>query len=217
MPQIEHAGVQLRSRDDWHRYFRPFPEMPRHVHVHVCAAGSTWEREHLLFRDYLRSSPQARELYAFAKRRAAALGPTTALPTPMPRQAASSSFSRRPNGGPQMGAKPFRSPSCSGSIREPILIRVAPRANGLRHPSPGWTTCQGITAWEPLPVRCSLPLRDPAAGHRHRRPATVAVPGHRRPPSVAALGGSRGGDLFGGLVQRQGSRWSAPTARRAGG
>jgi GrpB-like predicted nucleotidyltransferase (UPF0157 family) len=41
------------------------------VHVHVCQKGSKWERVHLLFRDYLRFSPDAREAYAVAKREAA--------------------------------------------------------------------------------------------------------------------------------------------------
>lgn len=72
VPPVEHAGVQLRSRDHLHRYFRPFPGKPRDVHVHVCAAGSAWERDHLLFRDYLRTHPRARDDYATAKRRVAA-------------------------------------------------------------------------------------------------------------------------------------------------
>jgi GrpB-like predicted nucleotidyltransferase (UPF0157 family) len=38
------------------------------VHVHVCTAGGTWEREHLLFRDYVRAHPAARDAYAQAKR-----------------------------------------------------------------------------------------------------------------------------------------------------
>jgi GrpB-like predicted nucleotidyltransferase (UPF0157 family) len=71
VPHLESLGVQLRSRDDLHRYFRPFADRPRHVHVHVCPAGSVWEREHLLFRDYLRATPAAREVYAVAKREAA--------------------------------------------------------------------------------------------------------------------------------------------------
>lgn len=71
VPQLERAGVQLRSRDDWHRYFRPFPGQPRAVHVHVCAEGSAWEREHLLLRDYLRTDPEARAAYAAVKRDAA--------------------------------------------------------------------------------------------------------------------------------------------------
>jgi len=71
VPRLERLGVQLRSRDDLHRFFRPFADRPRHVHVHVCPAGSVWEREHLLFRDYLRATPAAREHYAAAKREAA--------------------------------------------------------------------------------------------------------------------------------------------------
>jgi GrpB-like predicted nucleotidyltransferase (UPF0157 family) len=70
VPKLERLGVQLRSRDDLHRYFRPFAERPRDVHVHVCQAGSEWEREHLLFRDYLRAHPAARVVYADAKREA---------------------------------------------------------------------------------------------------------------------------------------------------
>ena len=71
--QLEGAGLQLRSRDDWHRYFRPFPGRPRVVHVHVCPTGSQWERAHLLFRDYLRTHPEACDAYAAAKRKAASL------------------------------------------------------------------------------------------------------------------------------------------------
>jgi GrpB-like predicted nucleotidyltransferase (UPF0157 family) len=70
VPKLERLGVQLRSRDDLHRYFRPFADRPRDVHIHVCPAGSVWEREHLLFRDYLRATPAAREVYTEAKREA---------------------------------------------------------------------------------------------------------------------------------------------------
>ena len=71
VPQLESAGLQLRSRDSEHRYFRPFPDRPRDVHVHVCRTGSSWEREHLLFRDYLRTRPDACAAYAAMKRDAA--------------------------------------------------------------------------------------------------------------------------------------------------
>jgi GrpB-like predicted nucleotidyltransferase (UPF0157 family) len=73
VPQCESAGLQLRSRDREHRYFRPPADRPRDVHVHVCAAGSHWERVHLLFRDYLRANPPACDAYAAMKREAAAL------------------------------------------------------------------------------------------------------------------------------------------------
>jgi GrpB-like predicted nucleotidyltransferase (UPF0157 family) len=65
--QIESSGVQLRSRDALHRYFRPFAGLPRDVHVHVCDAGSEWERRHLLFVAYLRRDSAARARYAKEK------------------------------------------------------------------------------------------------------------------------------------------------------
>ncbi|HVB27334.1 MAG TPA: GrpB family protein [Mycobacteriales bacterium] len=67
---LERIGLVLRSRDRLHRFFRPPPGQPRSVHVHVCAAGGAWEREHLLFRDHLRTHPLARREYAAAKREA---------------------------------------------------------------------------------------------------------------------------------------------------
>jgi GrpB-like predicted nucleotidyltransferase (UPF0157 family) len=68
VPQLERSALVLRSRDELHRYFRPPADQPRAVHVHVCAAGSQWERDHLLFRDYLRADPAACHRYAEAKR-----------------------------------------------------------------------------------------------------------------------------------------------------
>jgi GrpB-like predicted nucleotidyltransferase (UPF0157 family) len=67
-PQLAEIGLVLRSRDDLHRFFRPPAEQQREVHVHVCAAGSQWERDHLLLRDYLRTDPAACHRYAEAKR-----------------------------------------------------------------------------------------------------------------------------------------------------
>ena len=43
---------------------------PRH-HLYVCVDGSEPLREHLLFRDYLRSSPEAARLYGVTKKQAA--------------------------------------------------------------------------------------------------------------------------------------------------
>ena len=71
LPPLEGLDLRLRSRDDLHRYFRPAAGLPRAVHVHVCQAGSQWERIHLLFRDYLRDHPDACAAYADAKREAA--------------------------------------------------------------------------------------------------------------------------------------------------
>jgi GrpB-like predicted nucleotidyltransferase (UPF0157 family) len=67
VPAIESLGVQLRSRDDDHRFFRPFADRPRDVHIHVCNARSTWERRHLLFVAFLRSDSAARDEYLRAK------------------------------------------------------------------------------------------------------------------------------------------------------
>lgn len=68
---IESVGIQLRSRDDVHRFFRPFAGRARDVQVHVCGAHRAWERRNLLFRDYLRADPTARSDYLDAKVRAA--------------------------------------------------------------------------------------------------------------------------------------------------
>jgi GrpB-like predicted nucleotidyltransferase (UPF0157 family) len=72
VPQIEALGLQLRSRDAGHRFFRPFSGLAREVQVHVCNVAGAWEREHFLFRDYLRADPTAADAYVSAKLMAAA-------------------------------------------------------------------------------------------------------------------------------------------------
>ena len=72
VPQIEELGVQLRSRDDDHRFFRPFAGKPRDVHIHVCNVGSEWARKDLLFAAYLRQDGAARAEYLRGKELAAA-------------------------------------------------------------------------------------------------------------------------------------------------
>jgi GrpB-like predicted nucleotidyltransferase (UPF0157 family) len=71
IPLLQAIGLVLRSRDELHRYLRPPAGRPREVHVHVCAADGQWERDHLLFRDYLRATPAACLRYAEAKRASA--------------------------------------------------------------------------------------------------------------------------------------------------
>lgn len=68
VPAIEALGVSLRFREPGHRYFRPAGDLPRTVQIHVCDAGGAWERDHLLFRDYLRADGEARDSYARLKR-----------------------------------------------------------------------------------------------------------------------------------------------------
>lgn len=65
LPALEQAGYRLRVREEDHRMVRT-PDCS--VHVHICAAGSEWERRHLLFRDWLRRDPADREAYAALKK-----------------------------------------------------------------------------------------------------------------------------------------------------
>jgi GrpB-like predicted nucleotidyltransferase (UPF0157 family) len=68
VPPLEGVGYRLRVREDGHRMLRP---TERDVHVHVCGAGSEWERRHLVFRDWLRRNPADRARYEATKRRLA--------------------------------------------------------------------------------------------------------------------------------------------------
>jgi GrpB-like predicted nucleotidyltransferase (UPF0157 family) len=68
VPLAESAGLVLHMRERGHRFLLQPASEPRDVHVHVCSSGGTWERDHLLFRDYLRASPAARENYAALKK-----------------------------------------------------------------------------------------------------------------------------------------------------
>jgi GrpB-like predicted nucleotidyltransferase (UPF0157 family) len=65
LPPLLRAGYRFRVREPGHRMVRT-PE--RDVHLHICTAGSDWERRHLLFRDWLRGHPADRDRYARLKR-----------------------------------------------------------------------------------------------------------------------------------------------------
>jgi GrpB-like predicted nucleotidyltransferase (UPF0157 family)/predicted kinase len=65
LPPLEAAGYELRVREPGHWMVRT-PE--RDVHVHVCSAGSAWERRHLLFREWLRTCDEDRDRYGSVKR-----------------------------------------------------------------------------------------------------------------------------------------------------
>ncbi|WP_197508364.1 GrpB family protein [Mycobacterium sp. E802] len=60
LPDLIAAGYQLRVREPGHRMVRT-PDLG--VHVHVCTAGSDWERHQLLFRDWLRYDQSDRAAY----------------------------------------------------------------------------------------------------------------------------------------------------------
>lgn len=68
LPELLAAGYQLRVREPGHRMLRT---PARNVHLHICTAGSDWERRHLLFRDWLREHPEDRARYADLKHRLA--------------------------------------------------------------------------------------------------------------------------------------------------
>jgi GrpB-like predicted nucleotidyltransferase (UPF0157 family) len=61
---LEAAGYALRVRERGHRMLRT-PQ--RDVHVHICSAGSDWERRILVFRDWLRRDQADRGLYQSVK------------------------------------------------------------------------------------------------------------------------------------------------------
>jgi GrpB-like predicted nucleotidyltransferase (UPF0157 family) len=69
---LESLGYVFRSENDERtkRYFREAPGTPR-THIHVRQAGSWAEQFALLFRDYLRTHPEAALQYAKLKRQLA--------------------------------------------------------------------------------------------------------------------------------------------------
>jgi GrpB-like predicted nucleotidyltransferase (UPF0157 family) len=81
VPALESLGLFLRAREPGHRFLRHRPDLgeARIVHVHVCAEGSEWERDHLLFRDYLLAHPERSAIYATIKRELAARHPNDRL------------------------------------------------------------------------------------------------------------------------------------------
>lgn len=68
LPELLTAGYHLRVRETGHRMLRT-PALD--VHLHVCTAGSAWERRDLLFRDWLRTHPADRDRYVALKRQLA--------------------------------------------------------------------------------------------------------------------------------------------------
>ena len=65
LPRLEAAGYHLRVRQPDHRMVRT---AEFDVHVHICPAGGKWERDHLLFVDWLRTSSADRLAYEKLKR-----------------------------------------------------------------------------------------------------------------------------------------------------
>jgi GrpB-like predicted nucleotidyltransferase (UPF0157 family) len=63
LPQLERAGYHLRVREPGHRMVRT---AARDVHVHIWSDPADTER-HLVFRDWLRHSPEDRAAYEALK------------------------------------------------------------------------------------------------------------------------------------------------------
>ncbi len=69
-PAWDHVppGSDPNPPERWHKLFASAPSDERQVHVHVRVAGSPNERFALLFRDFMRAHPDARNAWAVFKR-----------------------------------------------------------------------------------------------------------------------------------------------------
>ncbi|GHH41432.1 GrpB family protein [Lentzea cavernae] len=68
VPGLEAAGYRVVVReDDWHDH-RVLKGPDTNVNLHVFRRGCAQVRRHLMFRDWLRATPEDRELYASTKR-----------------------------------------------------------------------------------------------------------------------------------------------------
>jgi GrpB-like predicted nucleotidyltransferase (UPF0157 family) len=65
---LGYVHVPLGAFDQVYPFFQKPATWPSTHHVHLCAAGSGEERNHLLFRDALRAHPNIAEAYVALKR-----------------------------------------------------------------------------------------------------------------------------------------------------
>jgi len=68
LPQMLAAGYELRVREPGFEQNRMFRTPERDVHVHVFTEGAGEIDRYLLFRDFLRETPDARRRYETLKR-----------------------------------------------------------------------------------------------------------------------------------------------------
>jgi GrpB-like predicted nucleotidyltransferase (UPF0157 family) len=79
LPDLEAAGFVLRVREpEWEEH-RMFTTPERDVNLHVFSPGAREPRRHLLFRDWLRTDAEDRELYGATKVEVASRGYTRAM------------------------------------------------------------------------------------------------------------------------------------------
>ncbi|MBO3738698.1 GrpB family protein [Actinoplanes flavus] len=72
VPDLERAGYRLLLREPWWHGHRMLISAAEDVHLHVWPPGAPEPIRHRLLRDWLRSHPADRDLYAATKRRLAA-------------------------------------------------------------------------------------------------------------------------------------------------
>lgn len=68
VPALEAAGYRLALREPWWNGHRMLVGPGGRSHLHVFPAGAPEPLRHLLFRDWLRTHPDDRDLYAATKR-----------------------------------------------------------------------------------------------------------------------------------------------------
>ena len=71
LPALHEAGYRLVLREPWWYGHRMLVSSAEDVHLHVWPQGAPEPIRHRLFRDWLRSHPEDRALYAATKRRLA--------------------------------------------------------------------------------------------------------------------------------------------------
>ncbi len=71
VPALEKLGYRLVLREPWWHGHRMLVSLAGDVNLHVWPQGAPEPVRHRLFRDWLRSHPEDRELYASTKRRLA--------------------------------------------------------------------------------------------------------------------------------------------------
>jgi GrpB-like predicted nucleotidyltransferase (UPF0157 family) len=71
VPALEKLGYRLVLREPWWYGHRMLVSSTEDVHLHLWPEGAPEPLRHRLFRDWLRSHPEDRELYASTKRRLA--------------------------------------------------------------------------------------------------------------------------------------------------
>jgi GrpB-like predicted nucleotidyltransferase (UPF0157 family) len=71
VPALETAGYRLVLREPWWYGHRMLISADEDVHLHMWPRDAPEPVRHLLFRDWLRSHPEDRDLYAATKRRLA--------------------------------------------------------------------------------------------------------------------------------------------------